>query len=95
MRVRLVTAVVIVGIALFIRIALTGLIGTRLAYPVFYSAVIITGIVGGVAAGAAAVVLSVLLVTMFVLQPRDWADWLSVVVFAVGGGLTILMTAAL
>ena len=96
--VRLAAAVLIVAIAFGVRwwlMGQVGQVGPRLAYPVFYPAVMIAALVGGAAAGVLSVALSVMVVMLWVMPHQSSTDWLGTAIFIVASAPTVCLTAAL
>ena len=81
---------VIVGV--LVRVAILGPGSERLAYLTFWPTVMVAALVGGVPAGATAVILSAFLVHAAFAPLRDYADWLGLGVFLVGGGFIVGVT---
>jgi PAS domain S-box-containing protein len=84
--------VLLVAVGVLVRVAILGPGSESLAYLTFWPVVMVAALVGGVPAGATAVLLSALLVHAVFVPLRDFADWLGLGVFLLGGGFIVGVT---
>ncbi|MBI5687452.1 MAG: PAS domain S-box protein [Verrucomicrobia bacterium] len=85
-------AIVMVAAGTLVRLGLLEMLGTRATYITFFPAVILAALYGGLPAGLLATVLSAAAADYFWLEPFGFgishsADWLSIGIFLLSGGL--------
>ncbi|MBZ5726388.1 MAG: PAS domain S-box protein [Acidobacteriia bacterium] len=90
---RYVMAVLAVALAVAVRMAFLGALGTRAPFVTFYPAVILAALAGGLRGGLLATALSALVADFAWMEPVGEfsivasADWLAVAVFAMSGAM--------